>query len=305
MLNKTATTALAVATALTLGFSSPASAHVSVYPGLSATGSSTAALTAGQSGTLVFRAGHGCTDETGIKNPTTGLSMAGTNWPTSAFSVHIPLEATGTGTTVPKPAYIPGWKNKVTKNLVDGSFDVTWTAVSPDFYLPDSPEGDGGGKLFMDFPVAIKWKAGITGTEVWLPSTQTCTVNMTNKPSTRSANAMSLTKVKSATVLNMAAAKKNANLLVDVKVNGEVLRSQVKLAKTGALALTLTSAELAKVKAAGALITVVNGANALGHLGGAVAKREIFIKWDVTDGSGKDTVLDDTEHNSAPKVTVL
>ena len=305
MLNKTTTTALAVATALTLGFSSPASAHVSVYPGLSATGSSTSALTAGQSGTLVFRAGHGCTDETGIKNPNTGLSMAGTSWPTSAFSVHIPLEATGTGTTVPKPDYSPGWKNKVTKNVTDGSFDVTWTAVSSDFYLPDAPEGDGGGKAFMDFAVAIKWKAGITGTDVWFPSTQTCTVDMTNKPSTKSAAAVSLSKVKSATVLNIAAVKKNANLLVDVKVNGEVLRSQVKLSKTGALALTLSSAELAKVKAAGALVTIVSGAKTLAYLGGAVANRQIFIKWDVTDGSGKDTVLDDTEHNTAPKVTVL
>ena len=58
---------IAIATAMTLGVSTSASAHVSVLPGVTASGSSTAALTAGQSGTLYFRVGHGCTDETGIK----------------------------------------------------------------------------------------------------------------------------------------------------------------------------------------------------------------------------------------------
>jgi uncharacterized protein YcnI len=297
--------AIALATTLALSATTAASAHVSVLPGVTATGSTTAALTAGQSGTLYFRVGHGCTDETGIKNPTTGVSMAGTSWPTAVFSVHIPVEATGTGSTVPKPQYIPGWKNRVTKNTTDGSYDVTWSAVSADFYLPDAPEGDGGGKMFMDFGVAIKWKAGTTGSDVWFAATQSCVVDMTNKPAFKSPAAVAVSKVKSKSVLTLAGLKKNAFKIVDVKVNGEVLRSQVALSKTGALNLTLTSAELARVKAKGALVTVVKGADILGYTGGAVASRNIFVKWDVTDGSGKDTVLDDTEHNSAPKVTVL
>ena len=296
---------IAIATAMTLGVSTSASAHVSVLPGVTASGSSTAALTAGQSGTLYFRVGHGCTDETGIKNPTTGVSMAGTSWPTSVFSVHIPVEATGTGSTVPKPQYIPGWKNSVKKNAGDGSYDVTWSAVSADFYLPDAPEGDGGGKIFMDFGIALKWKAGITGSDIYFPSTQTCVVDMTNKPSFKSPAALSIKKAGAKSTLILAGAKKNAFKFVDIKVNGELLKSQVALDKNGALNLALSTAEATRVNTKGALVTVSAGSSILGYFGGAVASRNIFVKWDVTDGSGKDPVLDDTEHNSAPKVTVL
>ena len=305
MPKKIALTTAAIVAALVLGTAGSASAHVSILPGVTATGSSTNALTAGQSGTLYFRAGHGCTDETGIKNPLTGVSMAGTSWPTSEFTVHIPLEATGTGSTVPKPQYIPGWKNRVTKNVSDGSYDVTWTAVSPDFYLPDAPEGDGGGKIFMDFGVAIKWKAGISGTDVWFPATQKCEVDMSNKLAYKSPSAVSLTKSGSKNLLQLAGAKANAFKFVDIKVNGEILRSQVALTKTGSLQITLTADELAKVKTPGALVTISTGDKILGYLGGAKASRNIFVKWDVTNGSGKDAVLDDTEHNTAPKVTVL
>jgi uncharacterized protein YcnI len=301
-MKSTLITSITLASTLALVATSSASAHVSVYPGVTATGSSTAALTAGQSGTLFFRAGHGCTDQTGIKSPVTGLSMAGTTWPTSEFSVHVPLEATGTGSTIPKPAYIPGWKNKVTKNVASGSYDVTWTAVSPDFYLPDSPEGDGGGKIFMDFGIAIKWKAGITGTDVWFPSKQTCVVDMTNKPAGKSPTALALSK---AGVLTLAPKRANASKLVDLKVNGKTLRSAVKLDKAGALTLKLTGAEALKVNASGAALTVVQGETLIGYLGGQVASRKIYVSWDVTDGSGADSVLDDTEHNTAPKVTVL
>ncbi|MCX8528556.1 MAG: hypothetical protein ORN27_00605 [Rhodoluna sp.] len=301
-MKKTFITSICLATSLLFVGATGADAHVSVYPGVTATGSSTAALTAGQSGTLFFRAGHGCTDQTGIKSPVTGLSMSGTTWATSEFSVHVPLEATGTGSTIPKPAYIPGWKNKVTKNVANGSFDVTWTAVSPDFYLPDSPEGDGGGKIFMDFGIAIKWKAGITGTDVWFPSKQTCVVDMTNKPAGKSSAVLTLSK---AGVLSVAAKKANAGKIVDLKVNGEALRSAVKLDKAGALTLKLTPAETLRAKAQGAVLTVVQGEALIGYLGGQVASRKIYVSWDVTDGSGADTVLDDIEHNTAPKVTVL
>ena len=299
-MKKTLLASVAIASSLTLFVASSASAHVSIYPGVSATGSSSAALTAGQSGTLYFRAGHGCTDQTGIKSPITGVSMAGTTWPTSVLSVHVPLEATGTGTTIPKPAYIPGWKNKVTKNL-DGTYDVSWSAISPDFYLPDGPEGGAGGRIFMDFGIAIKWKTGITGTDVYFPTKQTCVVDMTNKPAAKSQVKLSIDAKR---LLTASVGKANANQLVDLKVNGETLRSGVKLDKTGALRVTLTNAEAERVKAAGALLTVSKDQTLLGYLGGQVATRNIFVSWDVTDGSGADTVLDDTEHNTAPKVTV-
>ena len=294
-------TSVSIATAISLLAGSSASAHVSIYPGVTATGSSTAALTAGQSGTLYFRAGHGCTDQTGTKSPITGVSMSGTSWPTSVFSVHIPIEATGTGTTIPKPAYIPGWKNKVERNQ-DGSYEVSWSAVSSDFYLPDGPDGGAGGKVFMDFGVSIKWKTGITGTDVWFPAKQTCVVDMTNKPSTKSPVKL---VIDSKRQLTAAFGKARSNQLVDLKVNGEVLRAGVKLDKGGNLKLSLTKVELSSIKSTGALLTIVQGAQQLGYLGGQVASRNIYVSWDVTDGSGADTVMDDTEHNTSPKVTVL
>jgi uncharacterized protein YcnI len=281
----------------------PAQAHVSVYPGVSATGSSTAALTAGNSGTLYFRVGHGCTDETGIKSPVTGISMAGTTWPTSVFSVHIPIEATGTGSTIPKPQFIPGFRNTVTKNT-DGSYDVSWAAVSRDFYVPDSPEGDGGGKAFFDFGVAVKWKAGITGSDIWLPATQTCPVDMTNKPSEKSPAKLAVTKSGRNTFLQLDGAKKNAKKTVSIDVNGELLVSSLKLDKNGALKLLLTADQKSKVLASGALTTIKSGDSRIAYLGGVISTRYIYNKWDVTDGSGQDTVLDDTEHNTAPKITV-
>ena len=157
---------------------SSAQAHVSIIPGLSATGSSTAAITAGQSGMLHFRIGHGCTLEQETTNPKTKTSMVGSQWPTKAFSVEVPLVAQGTGTTVPRPAWIPGWKAHVTKNAQTGNYIVTWRATSASFAIPDGPEGDAGAKYQFDFGLRIQWAADSAGQKVYFPSVQTCQVDV-------------------------------------------------------------------------------------------------------------------------------
>jgi len=166
---------LATASLLT---TSTAQAHVSIIPGLSATGSSTASLTAGQSGLLEFRIGHGCTLEKETINPKTNTSMVGTQWGTKAFSVEIPTIAQGTGTTVPRPVWIPGWKAHVTKNVSSGNYIVTWRATDANFVIPDGPEGDAGAKYQFDFGIRIQWAADSAGQKVYFKSTQTCQVDV-------------------------------------------------------------------------------------------------------------------------------
>lgn len=214
-------------------FASTAQAHVSIIPGLSATGSSTASLTAGQSGVLEFRIGHGCTLEKETINPKTKTSMIGTQWATKSFSVEIPAVAQGTGTTVPRPVWIPGWKAHVTKNVASGNYIVTWRATDASFAIPDGPEGDAGAKYQFDFGVRIQWAAGSAGQKVYFKSAQTCQVD----------------------VPGVAAVKK-----------------------------TKTKKAVAAIKP---------------------KSFDIQVSWDVTDGSGKDTIADLIEHNSAPSVTVL
>jgi uncharacterized protein YcnI len=219
--------ALLSAGALTLTAATSAQAHVSITPGVSATGSSTQALTAGQSGTLFFRVGHGCALDMDITNPATGKSLEGTKWATSSFSVDVPVLAQGTGTTLPKPQWIPGWKSTVTKNSTTGVYTVSWKAISKDFWIEDGPSGDTGATQFADFGVAIKWSSAAAAQTVFFKSVQTCLVAIPG----------------------------------------------VKATKTKK----------------------------------AVAPRTIAIynSWDVTDGSGADTVKDNTEHNTAPSVKVL
>lgn len=216
-----------------LVLASSAQAHVSIIPGLSASGSSTASLTAGQSGMLEFRVGHGCTLEKETTNPKTKTSMVGSQWPTKEFSVEIPVIAQGTGTSVPRPAWIPGWKAHVSKNANTGNYIVTWRATSASFAIPDGPDGDAGAKYQFDFGVRIQWAPGSAGQKVYFKSVQTCQVD----------------------VPGIAAVKK-----------------------------TKTKKAVAAVKP---------------------RSFDIQVSWDVTDGSGKDTVADLVEHNSAPSVTVL
>ena len=215
------------AAAVFLAAATPANAHVNIIPGVSATGSSTQAITAGQSGTLFFRIGHGCTFAYNLNNPATNTSFKGTKWGTSAFSVDIPVIAQGTGSTLPKPQWVPGWSSKVTKDANTGVFTVTWTAKSQDFWIADGPDGDTGATQFADFGVNIKWAPTAGGQTVFFKAVQKCPVLIPGVKKTKSTK--------------------------------------------------------------------------------AIAPKTVYIynSWDVTEGSGQDTVLDDTEHNTAPSVKVL
>ena len=157
---------------------SSAQAHVSILPGVSATGSTTTSLTEGQSGYLNFRIGHGCTLEQETLNPKTKTSMVGTHWATKSFSVEVPVVAQGTGTTIPKAAWIPGWKSKVIKDVTSGNYIVTWTAASSAFAIPDGPEGDTGAKHYFEFGLGIKWASATAGQKVYFKSVQTCQVDV-------------------------------------------------------------------------------------------------------------------------------
>jgi len=224
-------TAAAAATLMAIAATTPASAHIGIRPGVDAAGSTTSALTAGKSGVLTFRIGHGCTaEETNLINPVTGKSLEGTKWGTHAFSVTVPVVAQGaTGTTVPKAQYVPGFKTSLAKDA-DGNYIVTWTAISRDFDIPDGPavtDTTIAANQYADFGINITWKADQGGKTVFFPSKQTCIVD----------------------IPGVKATKKTKKI------------------------------------------------NARQHL--------IFNDWSVTDGSGADTVKDNTEHNTAPSVVVL
>ncbi|MEN9747888.1 MAG: hypothetical protein RLZZ603_580 [Actinomycetota bacterium] len=237
--------AASIAAVLSLASAYSASAHISIRPVVDASGSSVSALTAGQSGTLNFRVGHGCTEaEANIVDPNTDKSLQGTKWGTHVFSVTIPVLAQGTGTTVPKAQYVPGWKISLTKDAASGAYTVTWTAVSSEFDIPDGPttsDATIAANLYADFGVAIKWSAAAAGQTVFFPSKQTCVVTIPGL-------------VRSKTV--------------KTRVGGKSVAKKV---------------------------TVTNPSSQ--HL--------IYNDWSVTDGSGADTVADDTEHNTAPSVLVL
>lgn len=208
----------------------PATAHIGIRPGVDAAGSSTSAITAGQSGVLIFRVGHGCSvEEENLINPNTGRSFLGTRWGTHALSVDIPVSAQGTGTTVPKPQYVPGFKTSLSKNSTTGVYTVTWTAISRAFDIPDGPgvsDSSIAANLYADFGVAIKWAADQSGKTVYFKTVQTCLVDIPAKKKSKKS------KSKPATV------------------------------------------------------------------------HKIYNSWDVVDGSGADKVPDNTEHNTAPSVTV-
>lgn len=208
----------------------PAQAHIGIRPGVDAAGSTTSALTAGQSGVLIFRVGHGCTaEEANLVDPNTGKSLQGTKWGTHSLSVDIPVVAQGTGSTVPKPQYVPGFKTSITKDSSSGVYTVTWTAISRDFDIPDGPESSDpnvAANLYADFGVSIKWAADQSGKTVFFKTVQTCLVDIPAKKKTKKS------KSKPATI------------------------------------------------------------------------HKIYNSWDVTDGSGADTTPDNTEHNTAPSVTV-
>ena len=284
--------------------SAPAQAHVSVYPGVSATGSTSSSLTAGQSGYLNFRIGHGCTDETGTLNPVTGLSMSGTVWATHSFAVEVPVIAQGTGSTIPKAEYIPGWKTSVTKNASTGNYMVEWTAVSSDFDVPDAPDGGAGGKQFAEFGISVKWAASALG-DVYFKTFQTCDVDMSTKPAKSGSTKIQLKPIRTGAVASVKAGKSLAGqTIVFYGQNG--FNRSVTVSSNGTASVWLSHKNYKGIKRSGQLLAAKNVfGETLGFVGGKTASRKIYIAWDVTDGSGADSVMDDTEHNTAPKVTVL
>jgi uncharacterized protein YcnI len=179
--------AIAAATTLaTTAIAMPASAHVSVIPGVSATANVTDALTPGKNNTIFFRIGHGCSAETDIKDSTGKVVFAAPvagathtdHANTHAFSVTVPAAALGdAGTTIPRPAYVPGWKSAITKNA-NSTYTVTWTAISRDFDVESGPEGDVETTSFFDFGLRVAFAASAKATKVVFPAQQKCLVDI-------------------------------------------------------------------------------------------------------------------------------
>lgn len=183
-----ASAALLVAGAIT-----PASAHVSVIPGVSAAGNTTDAVTVGKNNTLSFRVGHGCSLETDVLHPTTKKVIAAVDTfkgATSVFSVTVPALALGdAGTTAARPAYVPGWKTTIKLNA-DKTQTVTWTAISRDFALPNGPTGDVATSQYFDFGLRVAFAKAAAGTTVVFPARQTCFVDVAGVKATKKTKAV-------------------------------------------------------------------------------------------------------------------
>lgn len=198
--------AIALATAIVLMANlSPASAHVNVIPGVSATGNTTDALTIGKNNTIFFRVGHGCAAEADIKNsqgkvvfkaPVAGATDSG-RADTNAFSVTVPVTAMGdAGTTLPRPQYIPGWKTKLKVNA-DKTATITWTAISRDFDLPYGPvDGVNAVSAFGDFGVRVAFAKGTAGQKINFTAVQTCLVDIPAAKATKTKKASKAKTVK-------------------------------------------------------------------------------------------------------------
>jgi uncharacterized protein YcnI len=180
------------------GSLTPASAHVSVIPGVSATGNTTDAVTVGKNNTLSFRVGHGCSLEADIVHPTTKKVIAAVDTfkgSTSVFSVTVPAPALGdAGTTAARPAYVPGWKTTIKQNA-DNTQTVTWTAISRDFALPNGPEGDVATTQYFDFGLRVAFSKAAAGTTVSFPARQTCFVDVAAVKATKKTKAVKATTI--------------------------------------------------------------------------------------------------------------
>jgi hypothetical protein len=178
---------------LATGTLAPASAHVSVIPGVSAAGNTTDAVTVGKNNTLSFRVGHGCSLEADVVHPTTKKVIAAVDTfkgATSVFSVTVPATALGdAGTTAPRPAYVPGWKTAIKLND-DKTQTVTWTAISRDFALPNGPEGDVATTTYFDFGLRVAFAKAAAGTTVSFPARQTCFVDIAAVKATKKTKAV-------------------------------------------------------------------------------------------------------------------
>ena len=194
MKSSTKFAAIAASTALLVaGSLIPASAHVSVIPGVSATGSLSDAVTVGKNNTLSFRIGHGCSLEADVLHPTTKKVIAAVDsfkGSTSVFSVTVPAAALGdAGTTAARPAYVPGWKSAIKLND-DKTQTVTWTAISRDFAVPNGPEGDVATTQFFDFGLRVSFAKTAAGTTVTFPARQTCFIDVAAVKATKKAKAV-------------------------------------------------------------------------------------------------------------------
>ncbi len=189
--------AASVSTLLVFGVT-PANAHVSVIPGVSATGNTTDAVTVGKNNTLSFRVGHGCSLEADVLHPTTKKVVAAVaTWKgaTSVFSVTVPADALGdAGTTAPRPAYVPGWKTAIKLNA-DKTQTVTWTAISRDFALPNGPSGDVATTSYFDFGLRVSFAKTSAGTTVSFPARQTCLVDIAAVKATKKTKAVKATTI--------------------------------------------------------------------------------------------------------------
>jgi hypothetical protein len=176
----------------------PASAHVNVIPGVSATGNLTDSLTIGKNNTIFFRVGHGCAAETDIKNaqgkvvfkaPVAGATDSGRG-DTHVFSVTVPATALGdAGTTYPRPAYIPGWKTALKINA-DKTATVTWTAISRDFDVAYGPtDGANAVSAFGDFGLRVAFAKGTAGQTIKFVAQQTCLVDVPAAKATKTKKA--------------------------------------------------------------------------------------------------------------------
>lgn len=176
----------------------PASAHVSVIPGVSATGNTTDAVTVGKNNTLSFRVGHGCSLETDVLHPTTKKVIAAVDTfkgATSVFTVTVPAAALGdAGTTAARPAYVPGWKTAIKLNA-DKTQTVTWTAINRDFALPNGPTGDVATTQYFDFGLRVAFAKAAAGTTVSFPARQTCYVDVAAVKATKKAKAVKATTI--------------------------------------------------------------------------------------------------------------
>ena len=178
---------MAIATSLLLvaGFAAPASAHISVVPGVSSAGNTSDALTVGKNNTLNFRVGHGCSLEKNIRHPQTRKLVASAEldkFGTHVFTVTVPVSAMGeTGTTMPRPAFVPGWKTSSKKNA-DGSVTVRWRAISDDFALPNGPQGDTGASMYFDFGLRVALSNALKGKRLEFKAQQKCLVDIPAAP---------------------------------------------------------------------------------------------------------------------------
>lgn len=188
-----ASATLLIATAIT-----PASAHVSVIPGVSAAGNTTDAVTVGKNNTLSFRVGHGCSLEADVLHPTTKKVIAAVDTfkgSTSVFSVTVPAAALGdAGTTAPRPAYVPGWKTSIKLND-DKTQTVTWSSISSDFALPNGPTGDIATTQYFDFGLRVAFAKAAAGTTVAFSARQTCFVDVAAVKASKKAKAVKASQI--------------------------------------------------------------------------------------------------------------